>query len=109
MAVFVAVLLLILVVVMPKIATVFTQLKVPLPLPTKILIFASNLVIHQTIFVLAAVGLLVTGIIMLFRFQKPRVLKVIYAIPGISQLIRDIDLMRFSRSFYLLLSSGISI
>lgn len=109
LVVFVAVMLLILIVVMPKIATVFTQLKVTLPLPTKILIFFSNLLLQQTIFVVGGVVLLVTGSFLLYRFQKRRVVKFLYSLPGISQLIRDIDLMRFSRSFHLLLTSGTSI
>ena len=42
MGVFVAVMLMILVVVVPKISTVFSRLNVDLPVPTKILIFLSN-------------------------------------------------------------------
>ncbi|HYK09107.1 MAG TPA: type II secretion system F family protein [Candidatus Eisenbacteria bacterium] len=107
--VFVAVLLLILVVVMPKIATVFTQLKVKLPLPTKILIFASNVLTHQTIFVIAGLMVLGVGAFLLYRFQKKRVLSFFYKLPLISPLIRDIDLMHFTRSLHLLLNSGTSI
>lgn len=107
--VFIGVLLLVLIVVMPKISTVFSQLKVTLPLPTKILIFSSNLLLHQTVYVVAGLVILVGGIFAFYRFQKKRVIKFLYSIPGISQLIRDIDLMRFSRSFHLLLSSGTSI
>src|SRR4030042_6847678 len=46
---FLAVLLIILVVVIPKIAKVFEQLRVTLPLPTKIMIFMSNLILHYSI------------------------------------------------------------
>ncbi len=109
MIIFVAVLLLILVVVMPKISTVFTQLKVKLPLPTKILIFSSNFLIHQTLIVVAVLALLVAGFIVLFRYQKQKVLTFFYSIPGVSQVVRDIDLMHFTRSLHLLLNSGTSI
>ena len=45
--VFVSVVLMILIVVMPKIGTVFGQMGIDLPLPTKIMIGASNLLLHQ--------------------------------------------------------------
>src|SRR3989344_82102 len=45
--VFMGMLLLMLVVVIPKISTVFLRLKITLPLPTKILIFASDIVVHN--------------------------------------------------------------
>ncbi|HEX7042297.1 MAG TPA: type II secretion system F family protein [Patescibacteria group bacterium] len=109
MVVFIGVLVLILTVVMPKISTVFTQLKVKLPLPTKILIFSSNLLIHQTIFIILGIIILVGGLFTLYFFQKKRVLKFLYSLPGISQLVRDIDLMRFTRSIHLLLNAGTSI
>lgn len=107
--VFVGVLLLILTVVMPKISTVFTQLKVPLPLPTKILIFTSNILLHQTIFVLLGAAILSVGSFLLYTFQKKKVLWLLYTLPGISAIIRDIDLIRFSRSIHLLLHAGTSI
>ncbi len=50
--VFLGVLLMILVVVIPKITTVFSRLHVVLPLPTRILIFLSALVTQQTLSVL---------------------------------------------------------
>ena len=107
--VFIAVLLLILIVVMPKIATIFTQLKVTLPLPTKILIFSSDLLIHKTVFVVGGIALLITGFTLIFKLQRKRVLTFFYSLPGVSQLVREIDLMHFTRSFYFLLNSGISI
>lgn len=107
--VFLGVLLLILTVVMPKISTVFTQLKVPLPLPTRILIFSSNVLIHQTVFVLVGFALLIAGSFLFYHFQKKRVLAVVYTLPGVSSIIRDVDLIRFTRSIHLLLNAGTSI
>lgn len=107
--VFLAVLLLILVVVVPKIAVVFTQLKVELPLPTRILIFASNLIVNNTLFLLVILVGIGFGIFMLFKFQKKIVLRVLYSMPLISTIVKEVDLTRFFRSMYLLLSSGIII
>lgn len=107
--VFIAVLLLILVGVIPKISMVFTNMKIELPLPTKIMVFVSDILIHQTIIVIAVIALLVTGIVLLYRFKKEQVLAVLYSLPLISGLIREVDLMRFTRCMYLLLTSGIPI
>lgn len=107
--IFFGVLFMILVVVIPKIATVFSQLKVVMPLPTRIMIATSNFLLHQTIFVVAGFAVLVLGILYLLKFHKKKVLKSLFVVPVISQLIRDIDLLRFSRNMHLLLNAGISI
>ncbi len=107
--VFLSVLFIILVVAMPKIATVFEQLKVDLPLQTRILIFGSKLITHYPIplgMIIVVVGI---GIYLMFKFQRHVMLQGLYSLPLISSLIKDIDLTRFSRSMYLLLSSGIPI
>ena len=106
---FLAVLLLILVVVIPKIAMVFGQLRVTLPLPTKILIFMSNIILHYSIPLLILLIVVCTGIFFLYRTKKQLVLNVLFSFPLISKLIKEIDLARFSRSMFLLLSSGITI
>lgn len=107
--VFMGVMLVILIVVIPKIATVFTQLKVTLPLPTQILIFASKAITGYPIAVILVLGATVIGGITLYRVQRKAILNFIYSLPVISSLIKQIDLTRFSRSMYLLLVSGITI
>ncbi len=109
LAVFLAVLLLILTVVIPKISTVFSRLTVNLPLPTKILITLSNALLHHTILVVIGIILFIVGVVLLYRAQKRQILNVIYKAPFISDLVREIDLARFSRSMFLLLTSGITI
>lgn len=107
--VFMGVLFLILVVVIPKISTIFISLKVPLPLPTKVLIFASNALMNHTIIVAIGTIILVGMVIFLFKTQRRIIMSVIYKLPVISSLVKEIDLARFSRSMYLLLTSGITI
>ncbi len=109
LAVFAGVLLLILTVVIPKISTVFSRLNVKLPLPTKILISASNLLLDYTVpFLVVMLVSLIFGVL-LFKAQRRRILNVFYMAPVVSNLVKEIDLARFSRSMYLLLSSGITI
>jgi type II secretory pathway component PulF len=106
---FLAVMLLILVVVMPKIATVFTSLKVSLPLPTRILIFMSDVLIHNTIpFIVILIGIGI-GIYLIFKFKRSLIMGVLFSLPVVSKLVTEIDTVRFSRSMFLLLSSGITI
>jgi len=107
--VFMGVLLLILTVVIPKISTVFSRLNVKLPLPTKLLIFTSNLLLDYTVVVLAVLAVLIASMIFLFKAQRRRIMNVFYRIPIIKNLVKEIDLARFSRSMYLLLTSGITI
>lgn len=107
--VFMGVLLLILTVVIPKISTVFSRLNVKLPLPTRFLIFLSNLLLNYTIPVLVIIGVSIIFMIFIYKAQKRRVLNVLYSTPFIANLVKEIDLARFSRSMYLLLTSGITI
>ncbi len=107
--VFLAVLLMILIVVVPKISSVFLRLKVDLPLPTKVLIFISNLLLSQTIPVI--IGLILFSVLTLFVYKKQKklLLNIIFKFPILSNLAKDIDLTRFCRSFFLLLNAGIPI
>jgi type IV pilus assembly protein PilC len=109
LVVFIAVLTMILVVVMPKIATVFSQLKVKLPLPTKILISSSFILLHYTWYVIGGLIALVLLTILLYKKQKRRLLPLLYSLPVVSQLVRDIDLLRFTKNLHLMLTAGIPI
>lgn len=109
LVVFMIVLLVILVVVVPKIASVFEQLNVDLPLPTLILITLSDYITKSTIPFVGGIVSFFGFIILAFKFRRRQVLSVIFSLPLISNLIKQIDITRFSRSMYLLLSSGITI
>jgi type II secretory pathway component PulF len=107
--VFFAVLLMILLVVVPKITTVFSRLRVDLPLPTKILIFSSNLLVNHTLEFLAGLGVVVAACIVLYKSRQSAIFDFLYKLPLISTLVEQIDITRFSRSLHLLLSSGLPI
>lgn len=109
MVVFIGVLLMILVVVVPKISTVFERLSVDLPLPTKIMIFMSRSVVENTFPLIIGFVLIMSGIIYFYKKNKRFVVSFLTALPGISKLAQKIDLTRFTRSMYLLLSAGIPI
>lgn len=109
MFVFIGVLMMILIVVIPKISGVFLRLNVVLPLPTKILMFASDIVMNKTVpFVLISMTLIGT-LIYLFKTQRKMIIQPLLSLPIISPLMLKIDLTRFTYSLYLLLNSGIPI
>lgn len=109
LVVFAGILVLMLTFVIPKITSVFSRMNVVLPLPTRIMMYVSDLMLHQTPLFLTGF-LSVTGIIVyLFKTQKKQLLNVILSFPAISGLAKDIDLARFSNSLSMLLNSGIPI
>lgn len=109
MVIFIGVLLSMLLIVIPRISTVFSRLQVPLPLPTKILIFTSDALIHNWLIISTVILLLATTLVILFQTKREMILGVFFGFPVISKLIRQIDITRFARSLHLLLSSGIPI
>lgn len=107
--VFFAVFLVILVVVVPKISTVFSRLSVELPLPTKIMIFMSNILLTYTIPVVIGFILLVVLSVYLYKKNKGLFISIFISFPIISKLAQGIDITGFTRSLYLLLNAGIPI
>lgn len=108
-AVFIGVMLLILGFVVPRISSVFSRLNVPLPLPTRIMIAMSDILITYTIQLSIGTVLGCIGLYFFIKSNRRVFLQIFYTLPLISDLARLIDLTRFSRSLYLLLNSGIPI
>jgi type II secretory pathway component PulF len=106
---FIGVLLLNLLFVIPKIAIVFKNLRVTLPLPTRILILMSDIITKNTVWFLLGLAIFVVSTYILFRVKRNFILGIIYSLPIISGMVKLIDLTQFSRSLYLLLYSGLPI
>lgn len=107
--VFIVVMVVILVVVIPKISSVFSQLNVTLPLPTKILIFLSNALLTYTVPIVTIVIIFAATIFYFFKKNRTFFVRMLTSLPLVSTLTQQIDLTRFTRSLYLLLSAGIPI
>lgn len=107
--VFFAVFLVILLVVVPKIATVFARLRTDLPLPTRILILLSTILVKYTALILVGSLALLVLLVFLYKQKRSGLFRIFFALPLVSYLVHEIDLTRFSRSMYLLLYSGIPI
>lgn len=109
MGVFVLVLLVNLIFVIPKIAQVFKNLRVDLPLPTRMLLWVSDFMTKNTVLFLFIFFGVILLFVYLFTQKRSFILNIFYSLPGVSGLVKLIDITQFSRSMYLLLTSGISI
>lgn len=109
MIVFVGVLVMILTFVVPKISVVFSRLRVDLPLPTRILIFLSNLIVSHTVEMFVGIAVVSAGLYIIYKKQRDLILNGLYSLPLISTLVGEMDITRFSRSLHLLLASGLPI
>lgn len=109
MGVFAMVMILILFFVIPRVATVFGRLKVELPLPTKALLFVSNILVQNTLLVIFLTAITIAISVFLFKRNRKAFMNVFYSLPLISGVVKQVDLTRFSRSLYLLLYSGMPI
>lgn len=107
--VFILVMIVILVVVVPKISTVFGNLGVDLPLPTVIMVSLSNILLTYPIPLALGAGLLTTTVVYLYKQNRLLFVRMMTSLPLISQLTQLIDLTRFTRSLYLMLTAGIPI
>jgi type IV pilus assembly protein PilC len=107
---FVAVIILMLTVVIPKLSSILTETQQELPIYTKIIIGASDFLRDYGIFFLLA---LIMGLIALFFYHKTPAGKFAFSrfqvsIPYVGNLFRKLYLGRIMDNFETLLSSGIS-
>lgn len=107
--VFIGVAVMILVFVIPKIATVFSSLSVELPLPTRIMIFLSDFILKNTL--LLILFLVISTILMwfIYRIEKQNIFNLFCKLPLISDLTKKIDITQFTRNLYLLLGAAVPI
>lgn len=106
---FIGILVVILTYVIPRIAEVFSKLRVTLPLATRIIIRASDIFLAYTIPIIAACIILIVLIVLLFKFKKRMLLNMLFSLPFFSKLADIIDLGQFNNNMGILLESGIPI
>lgn len=109
LVVFIAVLILILIFVIPKISTFFARMQFKVPLPTKILISTSSIILKHPAIVITSTVTILLILFLVHKKNKKLFTAVFSSLPLISDIIKEIDLTRFSRNFSLLLAAGIPI
>lgn len=101
----------ILVFVLPNISGVYTALKLELPLPTRILLFISNLIVNNGL--LALLGLVAVGLVVYFlpkiSLLRPTIHWMYLHIPVIGSLSKKSNVARLTRLTGTMLESGMSI
>lgn len=97
--------------VMPKFVNIFSDFNAELPLPTRILIGISNFTQNNGVFVVLTLIILLFGIYKFVKTKKGKRLvhKFFLTAPIISQIIKKINLARFSRTLCSLIKTGIPI
>jgi type IV pilus assembly protein PilC len=100
-----------LVFVLPKLANVFNQLNVELPITTKIVLGIGTFIGGNTILfflmIAAVVGL--GFLIMSIKATRNIITNIFLSAPGIKSIVIEIDVARFSRTLSTLLTSGVPI
>ncbi len=97
--------------IVPTLMKTFTELKLDLPMSTKLILFVSKLLINNGLFVL----IIVVAIVSLFIFwsKKESGKKVIHLlilkIPVIGNIIKEVNSARTARTLSSLLSSGVDV
>ncbi len=97
--------------VIPSMTSVFKEMNVPLPLPTKILIFISDFLVTQGIWVLLVVIIFVVIFLRVLRTPQGKYVfhKTLLKTPIVGTIIKKINLARFSRTLSSLLKTDIPI
>lgn len=98
--------------ILPKLATVFGQLKIKLPLITKVLIGAGTFFgEYGRLVVPIAVLVLVLIFFFIFSFSKTKFIGqfLLFATPGVKGLLKEVELARFGYLLGTLLEAGLPI
>jgi len=109
--VMIAVVTLLVVKIIPIFEPMFAQLKVALPLPTRIVLGVSNFVRHYILLIIGLAVLSVLGYKFYNSFPRGRYRLDSFKlkIPVLGDLIRKISISRFSHTFSLALRSGVNV
>jgi len=98
--------------ILPKLAHIFSQLNLKLPFLTRVLIGTGDfLEAHGAIAVPAAIIFIILLFYFLFAFKKTKVAGqyILFRIPAIKRLIREIELSRFGYLLGTLLAAGLPV
>jgi type IV pilus assembly protein PilC len=98
--------------ILPKLSTVFIQMKIELPLITRMLIGAGNFLgLYGHIVIPSLIALLLIIFFFIFVFAKTKFIGqyLILHIPGVSSLMREVEIARFGYLLGTLLKAGLPI
>lgn len=97
--------------VLPRIASVFLKLDVPLPLPTQIVLGVGDFIgknVVLTLGIMVAMGV-VAFLIVYLRATRTILMRYLVKLPVVKKIVQQIDIARFARTLSTLLRSGVPI
>ncbi|MEK7298604.1 MAG: type II secretion system F family protein [Candidatus Margulisiibacteriota bacterium] len=102
---------LVLVYVAPNFQSVFSQANLRLPLPTQILFFMSDVLVHDGLYLLLMLMALLLGFTMLRkqRYFKRYTDQIMLKIPIFGPLLRDTMVFRFLKTFDIMVNNNVAI
>jgi type II secretory pathway component PulF len=106
---FVVIVVMMLAFVVPRISKVFLALRVDMPAMTRFLFEASAYFLENWLFILLGAIVGVTLLSVFVHYNKRAIIRLFLGLPWLKTLGRNIDLARFTRSFALLLKSGLPV
>jgi type II secretory pathway component PulF len=109
LVIFLAIIILVLTFVMPRVSKVFKSLNINMPLITRVMLAASTFFMAHWYEVIAGLIILIFLSAVLFVTHKRFIYRMFLALPMLHKLGRDIDYARFMRSFALLMRAGVPI
>lgn len=98
--------------ILPKMARIFTDLNLELPLVTRVLIRFGDLLGKYGVYIIPVFILLLSIVFyFLFLYSKTKHIgqRMLYAVPGIHRLIQEVELARFGFILGTLLESGLPV
>ncbi len=98
--------------ILPKLASIFSQLHLKLPFLTKLLISAGEfLKVHGSVFVPLAILAVVLFFYFVFFFRKTKFIGqyILFCLPAIKRLIQEVELSRFGYLLGTLLDAGLPV
>lgn len=110
-AVMIIVVTIMMIFVIPKLTSLYTEIGASLPLPTKIMIAASNFMVSFWWLVFLSFGILIYGFRLFAKTEKGAefVSKVVLAMPIWGKIKKSLILAQFTRTLGLLIGTGIPI
>lgn len=107
MVVFMAIVILMLIFVIPRIAKVFSTMRVHMPWVTRTMISLSNGLLHYWLFITVGFFVCLVLFIIIVKANSRAIVRLLLALPFLRTLGTNIDLTRFTRSFGLLMHAGV--
>lgn len=98
--------------ILPRLSAVFLNLKLNLPLPTKLLISLGQFLQNYGLFVIPLFFIILISLVyFLFFYKKTKSIgqKILFVIPGIKLLIQQVELARFGYMLSIMLNTGVPI